>query len=877
MDELLRDFLTETNESIDVVDVELVRFEHDPNNAKILDNIFRLVHTIKGTCGFLGLPRLEALTHAAEALMGNFRDGASVTSDAVTLILATIDRIKMLLDRLERSQAEEAGDDHDLIVQLSRMAAAHAGGQHGGAAKSAPHPTLVQHSPAAAARLGRASPDELAPAPGRAPAAAAAPKSIAPENAGEGADAEDRSSDKIATKSIRVHVDTLEHLMTMVSELVLTRNQLLEIVRRHEDLEFKAPLQRLSNVTAELQEGVMKTRMQQIGVAWQKLPRIVRDLSTELGKPIELEMHGAETELDRQVLELIKDPLTHMVRNSADHGLEMPAVRRACGKPEKGTIRLSARHEGGHIVIDVSDDGAGLSTERIKAAAIARGLATQAQVEKMSEAQIQKFIFLPGFSTAEKLTSVSGRGIGMDVVRANIDEIGGTIDVKSVLGQGTRFSVKIPLTLAIVSALIVESAGDRFAIPQLAVVELVRVHSNSEYRIEHIKDAAVLRLRNKLLPLVHLKVLLKIDGGADCQAENGFIVVTQVGSQTFGIVVDAVFHTEEIVVKPMSSKLRHIPLFAGNTILGDGSVIMIIEPNGIAPSIGNVAVERDAAAAERESDPRDDESGIASMLVFRAGSPQPRAVLLSLVTRLEEIDVRKIESSNGRSLVQYRGQLMPLIPVNDDVRIKSTGKQPLLVFSDEGRSMALVVDEIVDIVEQRLDIELLSQQPGVLGSALIRGQATEVIDVGHYLPLAFDDWQHWRERRVVSARHRVLLVDDSHFFRSMLAPLLNAAGFSVTSAASADEALTVLRDGARVDVVITDIDMPGKDGFELTSAVRRDPRTASIPVIGLSSLVSAELVERGRQVGLHDYVAKFDRHGLIAALKEQTADVDRAA
>jgi two-component system chemotaxis sensor kinase CheA len=475
------------------------------------------------------------------------------------------------------------------------------------------------------------------------------------------------------------------------------------------------------------------------------------------------------------------------------------------------------------------------------------------------------------------VTSVSGRGIGMDVVRANIDAIGGTIDVKSVLGQGTRFGIKIPLTLAIISALIVESAGDRFAIPQLAVVELVRVRNNSEHRIEHIKDAAVLRLRNKLLPLVHLKVVLKIDEGADCQAENGFIVVTQVGSQTFGIVVDAVFHTEEIVVKPMSSKLRHIPLFAGNTILGDGSVIMIVEPNGIAQSIGNVVTGRDGAAPEQEADRQDIESGIESMLVFRAGSPRPRAVLLSLVTRLEEIDVRKIESANGRSLVQYRGQLMPLIPVNDDVRIKSTGKQPLLVFSDEGRSMALVVDEIVDIVEQRLDIELLSQRPGVLGSALVRGQATEVIDIGHYLPLAFDDWQDWRERRAFPARHHVLLIDDSAFFRNMLAPLLNAAGYAVSSAASAPEALIMLRAGVRVDVVITDIDMPGMDGFELTSAVRRDPRTASIPVIGLSSLVSAESVERGRQVGLHDYVAKFDRQGLIAALKEQTADMNRAA
>ncbi|HWF96907.1 MAG TPA: hybrid sensor histidine kinase/response regulator [Xanthobacteraceae bacterium] len=878
MDELLRDFLTETNESIDVVDVELVRFEHDPNNAKILDNIFRLVHTIKGTCGFLGLPRLEALTHAAEALMGNFRDGASVTSDAVTLILATIDRIKMLLDRLERNQAEEPGDDRDLIIQLSRLATA----AHGGASEAAAPAvaTLTRQTPADPVRSDRGLRDELASVLA---AAADAPKSITPAGVGEGRDEDagsrddDRSNDKIATKSIRVHVDTLEHLMTMVSELVLTRNQLLEIVRRHEDSEFKVPLQRLSNVTAELQEGVMKTRMQQIGVAWQKLPRIVRDLSTELGKAIELELHGAETELDRQVLELIKDPLIHMVRNSADHGLEMPAVRRAAGKPEKGTIRLSARHEGGHIVIEISDDGAGLSTERIKAAAITRGLATEAQIEKMSEAQIQCFIFAPGFSTAQKVTSVSGRGVGMDVVRANIDAIGGTIDVKSVLGQGTRFGIKIPLTLAIVSALIVESAGDRFAIPQLAVVELVRVRNNSEHRIEHIKDAAVLRLRNKLLPLVHLKVLLKIDEGADCLAENGFIVVTQVGSQTFGIVVDAVFHTEEIVVKPMSSKLRHIPMFAGNTILGDGSVIMIIEPNGIAQSIGNVAIDRDGAAAEQEADRQDTDSGIESMLVFRAGSPQPRAVLLSLVTRLEEVDVRKIESANGRSLVQYRGQLMPLIPVNDDVRIKSTGKQPLLVFSDEGRSMALVVDEIVDIVEQRFDIELLSQRPGVLGSALVRGQATEVIDIGHYLPLAFDDWQDWRERRASTARHRVLLIDDSAFFRNMLAPLLNAAGYAVSSAASAPEALIMLRAGARVDIVITDIDMPGMDGFELTSAVRRDPRTALIPVIGLSSLVSPESVERGRQVGLHDYVAKFDRQGLIAALKEQTADMNRAA
>ena len=427
-------------------------------------------------------------------------------------------------------------------------------------------------------------------------------------------------ADKVANQSIRVNVDTLEHLMTMVSELVLTRNQLLEISRRNEDTEFKVPLQRLSNVTAELQEGVMKTRMQPIGNAWQKLPRIVRDLSGELGKQIELEMHGADTELDRQVLDLIKDPLTHMVRNSADHGLETPAERAAAGKPEQGTIRLSAYHEGGHIIICIADNGRGLNTERIKAKAVSNGLVSEAELEKMTEAQIHKFIFAPGFSTAAAVTTVSGRGVGMDVVRTNIDQIGGTIDVKSVAGEGSSVTIKIPLTLAIVSALIVEAAGDRFAIPQLAVVELVRARANSEHRIERIKDTAVLRLRNKLLPLMHLKKLLKIDDGSSSDPENGFIVVTQVGSQTFGIVVDGVFHTEEIVVKPMSTKLRHIDMFSGNTILGDGAVIMIIDPNGIAKALGASGAASHEIADENAASRASAAEQLTSLLVFRAGS-----------------------------------------------------------------------------------------------------------------------------------------------------------------------------------------------------------------------------------------------------------------
>ena len=913
MDDLLREFLTETSESLDTVDNQLVKFEQEPNNAKILDNIFRLVHTIKGTCGFLGLPRLEALAHAGETLMGKFRDGMPVTGQAVTVILSSIDRIKEILAGLEATEAEPEGNDRDLIDKLEAMVEqGMAAMAAGAAAPVAESPPLVPEAPVAEAkpapakelttgtlieqtlerplRPGEVSLDELerafretpieAPAPvasaeakaepaPEAPVAEAKParektapkRSTADEGASEG--------DRIANQSIRVNVDTLEHLMTMVSELVLTRNQLLEISRRNEDTEFKVPLQRLSNVTAELQEGVMKTRMQPIGNAWQKLPRIVRDLSSELGKQIELEMHGADTELDRQVLDLIKDPLTHMVRNSADHGLETPAERLAAGKGEQGTIRLSAYHEGGHIIICIADNGRGLNTEKIKAKAISSGLVTEAELEKMSEAQIHKFIFAPGFSTAAAITSVSGRGVGMDVVRTNIDQIGGTIDIKSVAGEGSSVTIKIPLTLAIVSALIVEAAGDRFAIPQLSVVELVRARANSEHRIERIKDTAVLRLRNKLLPLIHLKKLLKIDDGAASDPENGFIVVTQVGSQTFGIVVDGVFHTEEIVVKPMSTKLRHIDMFSGNTILGDGAVIMIIDPNGIAKALGAAGSSAHDMGDENGAHHIGSGEQTTSLLVFRAGSSQPKAVPLGLVTRLEELPADKIEFSNGRYMVQYREQLMPLVAM-EGVTIASQGAQPILVFADDGRSMGLVVDEIIDIVEERLNIEVGGSSSGILGSAVIKGQATEVIDVGHFLPMAFSDWFTRKEMKPSLHSQSVLLVDDSAFFRNMLAPVLKAAGYRVRTAPTAQEGLAALR-AQSFDVILTDIEMPDMNGFEFAETIRSDNNLASTPIIGLSALVSPAAIERGRQAGFHDYVAKFDRPGLIAALKEQTA------
>jgi two-component system, chemotaxis family, sensor kinase CheA len=879
MDDLLKEFLIETNESLDTVDVELVRFEQDPNNAEILGNIFRLVHTIKGTCGFIGLPRLEALAHAAENLMSKFRDGTmAVTGETVTLILFSIDRIKDILVQLEKNEREPEGSDADLIRALEHVT------QQGSSAPGDKRPTPVPQNLGRPLQPGEVTLEELErvflETPGPAPVAAAKPvtpiKSPVKDEQTTDDDAEkDKPDTPLANQSIRVNVDTLETLMTMVSELVLTRNQLLDIVRRHDDSEFKVPLQRLSNVTAELQDGVMRTRMQPIGNAWQKLPRIVRDLCTELGKEIELEMHGADTELDRQVLERIKDPLTHMVRNSADHGLEAPADRIAAGKPEKGTIRLNAYHEGGHIIISIADDGRGLDTKRIKEKALANGLATEAELDKMSELQIQKFIFTPGFSTAQKITSVSGRGVGMDVVRNNIDQIGGSIDVHSVQGRGLSFTIKIPLTLAIISSLIVESGGERFAIPQLSVIELVRVHAKSEHRVERIKDAAVLRLRSKLLPLVRLSSLLHLDGETAIP-DKSFIVVTHVGAQMFGVVVDKVFHTEEIVVKPMATKLRHIGMFSGNTILGDGSVIMILDPNGISQAVGAGITSADSITADAETGPASAGARALSLLVFRAGTHEPKAVPLSLVTRLEEVDCKKIELSNGRHMVQYRGQLMPLVRMSDEVQIKREGAQPLLVFSDGNRSMGLVVDEIIDIVEEKLDIQVGSDRVGALGSAVVRGQATEIIDVGHFLPLAYSDWFRG-DVRSEDRERTLLLVDDSDFFRNMLSPVLKAAGYEVTAVASADEALALLHKGGRFDALVTDLDMPDMDGFALAEAVRSDRKFSEMPMIALSSYSSPETIERGRRAGFHDYVAKFDRQSLIAALKEQTADIIKAA
>ena len=1026
MDDLLNEFLTETGESIDVVDVELVKLEQDPNNKEVLDNIFRLVHTIKGTCGFLGLPRLESVAHASENVLGKFRDGElSVSEHSVTVILESLDCIKEILAGLEATEEEPDGDDSDLIGRLDAIAE---GGEAAApVAEEEPDTVdgeIIDPTLGRSLKPGEVSLEELeaafanAPGPEEMAGAAAAPAAATSASENETGSLFDRvggedtlavsahlisqralasdtlkkffagttqeqlkgrfmglmlalfkddidASDAVgrqlvnvsgfgetqfdailamvkdvlvecqvdadtadeavmmfelvreavinaskvvaeakpaagkakpgateqatatketrrSTQSIRVSVDLLEDLMNMVSELVLTRNQLLQITRNMDNSELGVPLQRLSQCTTELQENVMKTRMQPIGNAWAKLPRIVRDLTVELDKKIELEMLGADTELDRQVLELIKDPLTHMVRNSADHGIETPAERIATGKPEQGTIVLNAFHEGGHIIIEIKDDGRGISAEKLSGKILEKGLASEAELADMSEAQIQKFIFHPGFSTAEKITSVSGRGVGMDVVRSNIEKIGGTIDMVSAVGKGSTFSIKIPLTLAIVAGLIVKAKDERFAIPQISVLELVRASSaenagENDHKIEMIKDTPVLRLRNRLLPLVFLNEVLGFMTREEIDARENtddFIIVSQVGSFTFGIVVDQVFDTEEIVVKPVAPILKELEVYSGNTILGDGSVIMILDPNGIA-SMANSGVSDNAGdeAADADLVRRAASSEKETMLVFRSGQDHPRVVPLSLVARLEEIDVNEIERSDGRLMVQYRGALMPLILSDPSMKLVEEGRQPVLVFSDRQYTMGLAVDQILDIVEDDLDITLSSGQAGSIGSAIIDGKASQIIDVAYYLGQAFPKWlataDNNDEVSASDSMERLLLVDDSDFFRNMVRPILVSEGYRVKAVKSAEAALDLMEDGERFDVIISDIQMPDMSGYELAETIRNGSAWEDVRMIALSALASENDVNRGFEAGFDDYVAKFDKDVLLRSLQQQ--------
>jgi two-component system chemotaxis sensor kinase CheA len=632
-DDATHEFLVESYEHLDRVERELL------GQAPSIDAIFRSLHTIKGTAGFFGYERLGDVAHAAETVLDKLRDGElAFSSPIASVLLDAVDALRLMLAAVEQRGCDDAGDHGALLGALAGL--------------------QQQRS-------------QSAPVVAAAPVAAPA-----------------------SDTTIRVDVELLDELMDLAGELVLARNQLLQRAGSRGDA-LAQTAQRIDRITSGLHDGVMRTRMQPIGGTWSKLPRIVRDLAGELGKQVRLELDGSDTGLDRSIIEAIRDPLTHVVRNAIDHGIEKPDVRVRAGKPAEGVLRLRASHEGGHVMLEVSDDGAGIDPARVRAKALERGVVGVERAAQMTDAEVIELVFEPGFSTADTITAISGRGVGMDVVKHNIQAIGGVVAIDSRCGAGTTMRIKLPLTLAIVPALIVDAAGDRYAIAQVGVRELVRLDG----RLEHVGGAPLYRLRGELLPLVYLDETL---GG---HARTGStIVVLQTEGRAFGLVVDAVHDSEEIVVKPVGPRLRDVPTYAGATILGDGRIALILDVRGIAARAGIGTAKRDKQAASAPpSTPRE------RWLVVEVDSNRRLAVAANRVTRIEPFDATAIELARGIEVVQYASKLLPLVRLGGDAT-------HIVVCDDVG----LVTGAIVDIFEA---------EPSEQGVAVIDGRVTDIFDV----------------------------------------------------------------------------------------------------------------------------------------------------
>ena len=869
MDELLSEFLTESGEHLEGIETQLVQFERDPTDASLVSGIFRLVHTIKGTSSFLGLDRLQAVAHSAETLIGDLRDGLPPTQKTVSLILAAIDRIKAILAEIEVLGAEGDGDDSQLIAELEANVAANmnAGGE--------PLPIETETAPIVEPKPEQDEVMEAAAEEKHAPPVMPSPatKSKAHRETGEHGQKAERTargqqpgggqSTARGGETIRVAVDTIERIMQLVSELVLNRNQLLEITRNRENDAIKPPLQRLSGLTTDLQDAVMRARMQPVGRLYSSLPRLMRELSSELHKKIDLVTEGADTELDRQLIEVLRDPLTHLIRNCADHGIETPEARVAAGKPEFGEIRVSASHEAGQINIDISDDGRGLNLDKIREKAIASRLATEQQVAQMGMEELCRFIFAPGFSTAAKVTSVSGRGVGMDVVRSNIESIGGSVTLSTTPGRGSRFSLKIPLTLAIAPALIVRVGDQRFALPQHAVVEAVGLGSDSRHVIEKVQEALVLKLRDEVIPVIDLGAILGLETPVDQDAEEQLVVIIRIGAESFGARVDAVLDVQEIVVKPLNASLAHLKIFSGQTILGDGSVVLILDPGGIGTQLG---IEK---STEKKHDTGKDASNASDrtrLVLFRAGDGLPKVLPLSLLARIEMVAPDRIQKSDGRFVMLHQGRLMPLLPTSPMQDIGSK-PHPVLVITANNHTIGLLVDEIIDIVEDNLNVQLQSFTDDMVGSAEIKGKAVELIDVTYYLQAAYSSVYQQESKNI-------LLVDDDLFFRDTLKPMLASAGYVVTTAQSASEMQEIIEYRKDIDAIMIDAEMETSGGKNLSQHLRETLARPDFPIFRLHEMPSHAVLGLPVEDRMTRNLSKLDRQTLLSTLASILAAQD---
>jgi two-component system chemotaxis sensor kinase CheA len=741
LDSVVREFLVESHENLDQLDRDLVALEKNPQDSHRLGSVFRTIHTIKGTCGFFGFGKLESVTHVGENLLSRLRDGHLLLNpERTSALLALVDAIRAMLANIEKTGSDGEGEYQQLIYWLTAL-------QDSGASEAVAPPVPRQPPPNSIGEMlvqqGKVEPKQVLEAlqqqaagdPRRIGEILVAKGAVQPQDVREAATLLDEARGGVVAESnIRVDVSLVDKLMNLVGELVLARNQMLQFRATEKDVAFVSTAQRLNLITTELQESIMKTRMQPIGNIWNRFPRLVRDLAVTCGKQVRLEMDGKDTELDKTIIEAIKDPLTHMVRNAVDHGIEPPDLRVARGKPPEGTLVLRAFHEGGRVNIEISDDGAGINLDRVKQKALERGLLSPDRAARLSDREACQLIFLPGFSTADKISNLSGRGVGMDVVKTNIEKIGGTVDIQSPPGKGTTLKIKIPLTLAIIPALIVTSGGDRYAIPQVSLMELVRLEGEQVRRaIEMIHGAPVYRLRGNLLPLTYLNRELRVESKAQALEQGAInIVVLQADDRQFGLVVDEINDTEEIVVKPLGKQLKGIPVFAGATIRGDGKVALILDVLGIAQCAGVVSEVHDRVLTDLATRPQGPRDARQALLLLGLGRERRLAVPLSVVARLEEIPAGSVEKADGKEVVQYRGQIMPLLRLSELLDCGSGAlldPMQVVVCAEEGRSVGLVVDRILDIVEANIDLQQTSHRSCVRGSAVIQERVTDLLDI----------------------------------------------------------------------------------------------------------------------------------------------------
>ncbi len=748
--EAQREFLVESFDNLEQVERDLLVLERDPGCESVLNNVFRNMHTIKGSSGFLGFGKLEKVAHAAENLLAGVRAGQFAFDAQISeSLLGAIDTMRKMLFAVENNGTEGV-EDHQFAVDF--LNAILSVKQPKEAA-----PSAKTNKPVATPNVAATTPVEKAGV--AAPAAVSSTTPVAPPKV-DSAKAEKPSENKnndsktsesksnanaemsAADSTIRVDVALLDKLMTRVGELVLARNQILQFNSKLNDAALQNAVQRLNLITSELQEGVMKTRMQPIGNVWTKFPRLVRDLAAMCEKQVRIEMEGKETELDKTIIEAIKDPLTHLVRNTVDHGIEKPEVRQQIGKPVEGCLTLKAYHEGGQVNIEIVDDGGGLNIEKIKSKAVEKGLISADEAARLQDREVGNLIFLPGFSTADKVSSVSGRGVGMDVVKTNIEKIGGTVDLQSQQGRGTTIKIKIPLTLAIIPALIVSADGDRYAIPQVNLLELVRLENQIEKpSIEWIQGAPVYRLRGQLLPLVALRHELDLQNVSEpVRSDCLNIVVLRADDRQFGLVVDKINDSEEIVVKPLSKQLKNVPIYAGTTIMGDGRVALILDVMGLAHSAHVISGTKDRGATETCEHTNAARSRQQTLLVMQVGTDRKFALPLSQVTRLEKIQTDIIEIAGDQEVVQYRGEILPLIRLANCMGVTSVQSElnllDVVVYTKGSRSVGLVVDQITDIVETEVVSQRASHRPGLTCSAVVQGHITDVLDLPTIIQMA---------------------------------------------------------------------------------------------------------------------------------------------